>query len=180
MEKIAFLDRDGVIIYDYGYMHEPEKIKILPNAVKGLKELEKMGYSLVIITNQAGVARGYFSKETANDFHNIMLKMLKEQGVNITRTYFCFHHPDDNCNCRKPKIGMFEQVKADFKVNVAKSIMIGDKDGDIMFGNNCGLTTFLVKGDRYTCSVPAKYEVNNLLEVAKILSGFSDNPDIQI
>ena len=169
MQKIAFLDRDGVIIYDHGYMHDTEKITILPNVIEGLHELKKLGYLFIIISNQAGVGRNYFTKEAAEQFHSKVLQCLSDNNIEIGHSYFCYHIPTDNCECRKPNIGMFEQAAADFSVDIEKSIMVGDKDADTTFGNSANLKTFRIKGNQYPTTVQATHEVVDLLEVAQIL-----------
>lgn len=129
--KVIFLDRDGTINYDFGYVHEREKLVFLPNAIKGLKKLYDHGYILLIITNQSGIGRGYFSRDEYNNFTSYMLQILEKNGVKISKVYCCPHIDSDNCNCRKPKLGLFYQAIEEFNVDLEKSYSIGDKERDL-------------------------------------------------
>ena len=173
--EIIFLDRDGVIIKDTSYVHEVKDIEFLPNAIEGLLKLQQLGYEFIIVSNQAGVARGYYTLKDAEDFHEEVVRRLNAQGVSIKKSYLCPHHPDFTgpCNCRKPEVGFAQQAAREFGIQLEESLFIGDKDSDIQFVNNCGGTTFLTKSDQYQTAIKPDFMVYNLVEMCDILQGFS-------
>ncbi len=134
--KAVFLDRDGVINVDKGYLHKIEDVEFIEEFLPILSSYQKAGYLLIIITNQSGIARGYYS---GNDFHKLntwMLNSLAEKGIEITKTYFCPHHPSftGECNCRKPKPGMIIEAIKEYNIDPSISILIGNKKTDILAG----------------------------------------------
>lgn len=151
MEKIVFLDRDGTLNEEVHYLHRPEDLRLLPGVPAALRRLKEAGFKLVVVTNQAGVARGYYTEEDVKILHRYMNQCLKEQGAEIDAFYYCPHHPEHGigpykvkCNCRKPGTGMFEMADRDFHVDREHSYMIGDKLLDVEAGKNFGLTSILV------------------------------------
>ncbi|WP_457568529.1 D-glycero-alpha-D-manno-heptose-1,7-bisphosphate 7-phosphatase [Desulfurobacterium sp.] len=146
MQKAVFLDRDNTLIEDEGYIHEPEKVKLLPGVGEGLKVLKDAGFLLIVISNQSGIGRGYF---TEADFHAVNEKLnqlLKPYGTKIDDFFFCPHRPDEMCNCRKPKIELFLKAARKWNINLEESFMIGDKPSDIEAGINAGCReSFMVK-----------------------------------
>jgi D-glycero-D-manno-heptose 1,7-bisphosphate phosphatase len=151
MNKAIFLDRDGTINEDTGYTYKIEDLEFVNSAIIGLERMQKMGYGLIIITNQAGLAKGKFIEEDYFTFRNEMHKRLKENGIIINAEYFCPHHPEGtiekykiNCNCRKPKTGMLEQAARDFDLDLKNCWMIGDTHSDILAGKNAGCRTIQV------------------------------------
>ncbi len=169
-KQAIFLDRDGVIIRDKSYMHDPADIEFLPGAIEGLRALSPL--PLIILTNQSGIARGYFTLEQAWAFHNEVVRQLCEHGIVITKTYLCPHHPQftGECECRKPKPGLAREAAAELDIDLARSIMIGDRDADVELGKNMGARTVLVKSSMYEQTMPAHLVVENLSEVAAMLS----------
>lgn len=131
--KVLFLDRDGVINHDPGdYTKSLSEFKILPGVVEFLIQATKSGYSIVIITNQGGIAKGKYSFEDFFEIDNYLKSVLIDNGINYLETYFCPHHDIiSHCLCRKPKSGMVEKAVAKFNVDVEASIMIGDKWRDL-------------------------------------------------
>lgn len=137
-QKAIFLDRDGVINQEVNYLHKIEDFKFTDNCISALKILQSAGYKLFIVTNQAGIGRGYYSE---SDFHNLMNWVnaeLVKHGVHITDIEFCPHHPTEangiykrNCSCRKPKPGMLLNLIGKHNVDVSKSFMVGDKFSDL-------------------------------------------------
>ncbi len=170
-DKYIFLDRDGTIIKDKYHTYKVNDFELLPKAVSGLKKLQKLGYKFIIISNQAGVAKGLYSKKEALNFHNYFLIELKKRNVHITKSYFCFHKESDNCQCRKPKNSLALKAAEDFNINLSEAVIIGDKDCDIGLGRNCSGKTFRIKNSQYNTSVKADFEVNDLEEVYTILVG---------
>ncbi|MBM3308677.1 MAG: HAD family hydrolase, partial [Candidatus Altiarchaeales archaeon] len=109
MNKAVFLDRDGVLILDTSYPGDPEKIVFLSKIGEAVKKLNKKEYKVIVVSNQSGVARGYFPEENVGKIHERIKKKVAAAGGVIDAFYYCPHHPDDNCGCRKPKIGMLLQ-----------------------------------------------------------------------
>ncbi len=129
MQKRAlFIDRDGTINKDCPYCHDPKDMFIYDDAVEIMKEYKNKGYLIIIITNQSGINRGYFSDQEFHIFHDELLKRLEIRGVIIDKTYYCPHRPDENCRCRKPRLGMIEKAIKDFDIDLKNSIIIGDRD----------------------------------------------------
>jgi len=145
MKKAIFLDRDGTINYDKHYVHKIEDWEFIPGAVEGLKLLSDEGYLLIIITNQSGISRGYYTVKELDILHNYLIKHLKERDIHITKIYFCPHHPKDDCSCRKPAQGMINQAVKELDIDLGESFCIGDKTCDIKLGKDAGCTTILVK-----------------------------------
>ncbi len=168
MKTAVFIDRDGVITEDIGYVHKIEDFKLIPNAVEGLKLLED--YKLFIITNQSGIGRGYYKPEDFIDYNNRILRELKKYNINIKKTYYCPHKPEDNCECRKPKIKFLKEAEKEFSIDLKKSFVIGDKKADIKMGKNAGCRTILVltgNGLQTKDEVEADYFAKDLLDAAK-------------
>lgn len=151
MEKIVFLDRDGTLNEEVNYLHRPEDMHLLEGVQQALRRLKEAGFKLVVITNQAGVARGYYTEEDVKLLHGYMNEILSAEGARIDGFYYCPHHPvhgigsyKKDCSCRKPGIGMFLQAEKQFAVDKAHSYMIGDKLLDTQAGKNYGVTSILV------------------------------------
>ena len=130
MDRIVFLDRDGTINEEVEYLHRPEDLVILPGVPKALRRLREQGFKLVVVTNQAGVARGYYKEEDVKSLHEYLNSLLSKEGAFIDRFYYCPHHPvygigeyGRECHCRKPETGMFEMAEASYPVD--KSQLFG-------------------------------------------------------
>lgn len=140
LTKAIFLDRDGTInVNGNGYIHKKEDFIYTDKAIAALQKLSKSDYKIIIITNQSGVGRGYFTKEDVENLHKLMIEQLDKKGIRIDRIYFCPHHPDDGCDCRKPKIGMLMQAVKDFDISLNDSWMIGDDERDIIMSRDANL-----------------------------------------
>jgi len=145
--RAVFLDRDGTMNRDVPYCRRPEDFELFPNTARAIKRLNESGYKVIIITNQSGVARGYFTEETLARIHQKMLDQLAEGDAHIDGIYYCPHHPDDNCDCRKPKPKMVLQAAQEHDIDLHESFMVGDKPLDIQLGQNVGCRTVLVPSD---------------------------------
>jgi len=139
--KAAFLDRDGVINEDLGYVGSVERFEFKEGIFELLKLLRDLGYTLFVVTNQSGIARGYYSKEDFLRLSRWMREELLKEGIEIKDIAFCPHHPDitGECECRKPKPGMIFSLAKKYGVNLENSIMIGDSQSDIEACQNAGL-----------------------------------------
>jgi len=150
--KAVFLDRDGTISIEIGYIDNVELLELYQDSVAALIELRQMGYKLVVVSNQSGVAQGFFPESRVQEVNDRMVFLLKEQGVLIDGIYYCPHLPNGvipeyaiECNCRKPAPGMIKRAEQELNIDLQHSILIGDKLSDIICGRNAGLKTILVR-----------------------------------
>jgi UDP-glucose 4-epimerase len=137
-QRAVFLDRDGTINEDPGYLSDPSMVKLLPGVGEALAKLKKAGFLLIVVSNQSGVARGLISLEKLALIHQRMDELLAPFGVKIDHYEFCTHHPDEQCECRKPKPRMILESGARWGVDFSKSYMVGDRDTDIGAGISAG------------------------------------------
>jgi D-glycero-D-manno-heptose 1,7-bisphosphate phosphatase len=147
MKKAVFLDRDGVINSDKDlyYVTRPEEFVINPGVAEFLAEMHSMGYLIIIITNQGGIARGLYNFQTITEIHNLLLEHLKKQNVPITEIYYCPHHPDfGNCICRKPDSLLIEKAIARFGIDAEHSFFVGDREGDMEAARKAGIKAIKV------------------------------------
>ena len=151
MRKAAFIDRDGTINVDNGYIYRKEDFNYLDGAIDGLLHLQSLGYCLVIITNQSGIARGYYTEKQYFFLTEWLIEDLKKKGIYILNSYYCPHLPCApiakyavNCDCRKPKLGLFYKAQKDLNLNLDQSIAIGDKIRDLSICRNTTCRGFLI------------------------------------
>lgn len=140
----VFLDRDGTITEDVHYCRRPEDVALLPDVGKAIALLNRAGMTVVIVTNQSGIARGYFDWGTLEAIHKELRRVLTHEHARVDAIYVCPHHPDDGCACRKPRPGLLLRAAADLNLELSSSYMVGDQHGDILAGQACGCTTVLV------------------------------------
>lgn len=140
----VFLDRDGTINEEVGYLNHLSRLKILPGVPKALKMLQEAGFKLFVVTNQSGPARGYFPQELVEEVHKELLRRLKHFGVRIEEILVCLHHPEENCSCRKPKTGLLEIAFSKYPLDKKNSFVIGDRLIDVELAKNYGLKGILV------------------------------------
>ena len=138
-KKALFLDRDGVINEDAGYVYRREDFVFKEDIFTALREFAKAGYALVVVTNQSGIGRGYYTLEQFDELCGFMLGEFEKEGVKIEKIYFCPHAPEADCLCRKPKPGMLIKAANELNIDLARSIMIGDKDSDVQAGQSAGV-----------------------------------------
>ncbi|HEY95390.1 MAG TPA: HAD family hydrolase [Dehalococcoidia bacterium] len=165
--KAVFLDRDGVICRDVNYCSRPEDLKLLPTVPQAIKLLNDHNYLTIVITNQSGIARGYFTHKILSDIHNKMIDEFARFNARIDDIRYCPHHPDEGCNCRKPGTALFEQAIQKHAINTKASFMIGDEQKDIDAGRAMGCRTVLVTNSvthKKECLLRADYTALNLLD----------------
>jgi D-glycero-D-manno-heptose 1,7-bisphosphate phosphatase len=175
--KAIFLDRDGTITNSGDHIYKIEDLVFLPRVIEGLKKLQETGYKFIIVTNQAGIAKGLFSENEYFAFRNELYKRLDEQGILIDAEYFCPHHINGvigkykfDCNCRKPKTGMLEQAAKDFDLNLAECWMIGDNPSDLLAGKKAGCRTIhVLTGEEKKPVIYADFEAKDLVEAANCI-----------
>ena len=163
--KVAFLDRDGTINKDYPdeKWSEISRPELLKDSIEGLKELQKMGYKLIIVTNQYIIADGIITLEQYYRFNNTLIKILKRYGIDILKTYFCPHNDSDNCTCKKPKTGLIDMALKDFDIDIKNSIYIGDSLSDYELSKKFNLNFYGIRG----INNDEIFKYSNLREVAK-------------
>jgi len=164
--KAVFLDRDGTIIKDVHYLSKLEDVKLMPLAKEGLELMKECGYKLIVVTNQSGVGRGYFTEEFVIRTHEVINDLV---GGLIDKFYFCPHRPEDNCSCRKPNTGMIDKAVKEFNINKTKSYIVGDKETDVELGLNAGITPLLVisrENEHLLANTKAEAFFSNIYEVA--------------
>jgi D-glycero-D-manno-heptose 1,7-bisphosphate phosphatase len=147
----AFLDRDGVLNVDHGYVHRTEQLEWIAGAPESVRLLNEAGYYVLVITNQSGVARGFFDEAAVKSFHAHMQNVLAGKGAHIDAFYYCPHHPEGTvkafamaCSCRKPRTGMLEQAAREWPIDVSRSFFIGDNDADM-----AAAAAFKVRGIKF-------------------------------
>ena len=169
LSPAVFLDRDGTIMRDCDYLSDPEGIEIFDGAADALRRLKAAGFKIIIITNQSGIGRGYF---TVEEYRAVEHEVDQRLGPGIIdATYFCPDHPDADSTCRKPKPGMILDAQRDHGIDLARSFMIGDKLIDAQCGRNAGVRTLLVPTgmEKRDGRSDADWEVANLTEAAEVI-----------
>ncbi|MFA5804240.1 MAG: HAD family hydrolase [Melioribacteraceae bacterium] len=147
-----FLDRDGTINHDYGYVKDPSQIILLPGVSKGIKKLkDEFGFKAIVISNQAGVSKGLMTSKDVDSVNDRVNELLKNEGTGIDAFFYCPFHPDldppEKSNCRKPSPFMIVQAAEEHEIDLSKSYMIGDKASDIESGINAGVKTILLNNE---------------------------------
>ncbi len=172
-----FMDRDGTITEEMGYLKDPQKLRLIPRSAGAIKLLNERRIPVIVVSNQSGVARGYFTEETVKKTNRKFKGLLKEKVAYLDGIYYCPHHPEfgpprykKNCNCRKPKPGMLEKAARRFNLDLKKSYVIGDKVEDIELARNVGAKGILVLtgyGERSKKKVKSDYVAKNLYQAAE-------------
>jgi D,D-heptose 1,7-bisphosphate phosphatase len=149
--RVVFLDRDGTLCEEVGYLSSVEQMRLIPRSGEAVRLLNQKGYKVVVITNQAGVARGFFPEAVLEGLHAEMVRQLREEGAYLDGIYYCPHHPSDGfppyrqeCNCRKPATGLLERAAADLNLDLLSGYMIGDHFSDVECGQRVGAETVLL------------------------------------
>lgn len=143
--RAALLDRDGTLIVERHYLSDPEAVELLPGAAAGLREMRRLGFRLVVVTNQSGLSRGYFDAEGLTAIHARLEDLLAAQGVTLDGIYVCPHLPEQGCACRKPAPGLVLRAATDLGFDPTASIVVGDKPCDVDLGEAVGARPFLVR-----------------------------------
>jgi D-glycero-D-manno-heptose 1,7-bisphosphate phosphatase len=152
MKRAVFFDRDGTINVEVGYLNDLKQLELITGAGAALNRLNKAGILVVLVTNQSGVARGFFTEDFVRKTHALLADMLRKEGARLDGIYYCPHHPKSGnapyvraCDCRKPGIGMLEQAARELDVDLARSFVVGDKWSDVELGQRAGAVSILVE-----------------------------------
>ena len=170
--KVVFLDRDGVINEEFGYLHKIKDFKFIDGVIDSCSYFLSLGYEIIVVTNQSGIGRGLYKEDDFHILNEWMLGKFQQKGVRLLDVFFCPHEPDDNCYCRKPKPGLFIDAKEKYDIDMNKSWMIGDKEADIEAANNAGISqTILVRSGHKINEekTNASYTFDSILNAKKIL-----------
>jgi D-glycero-D-manno-heptose 1,7-bisphosphate phosphatase len=177
----VFLDRDGTIIEDVGYLHDVSQIDLLPWSADAIRQLNDAGFAVVVVTNQSGVGRGYFDEDHVVATHTVLDDTLTRAGARVAGYYYCPHHPDSpdaryavTCDCRKPAPGMLRRAAAELGLDLSRSWMVGDWWRDVQAGADAGVRTILIRTGRSVAHRPTPPDaprpdaiLNNLMEAAE-------------
>ena len=170
MEKYIFLDRDGTINVEKHYLHKLEDFEYENGVLEALEGLQKLGYKFIIVTNQAGIAKGYYTESDYLILEEFIENDLREKGIIIQKTYHCPHHPQGkipynvNCDCRKPKTGMFLEAIEEFDIDIENSYMVGDRFTDLKPADELGIYPVLIKTGYGTDQLNSLVESNENIE----------------
>ncbi|BCD62727.1 D-glycero-D-manno-heptose 1,7-bisphosphate phosphatase [Nitratiruptor sp. YY08-26] len=148
MQRALFLDRDGVINEDTGYVGKIENFHFIDGVFEALKKAQKRGFLLIVITNQSGIGRGYYTLQDFQELSNYMVEELRKRGIEITDIFFCPHAPEENCSCRKPKPAMILEAAKKHNIDLQRSFMVGDKQSDIEAARNAGVGKAILLCDK--------------------------------
>ncbi|HRZ87350.1 MAG TPA: HAD family hydrolase [bacterium] len=143
-DRAVFLDRDGTINVDYGYVGKTDTFTFLPRVREALVLLQGRGFKLFVISNQSGVNRGYYTHEDLQAVHDKMVSELGRSGVTFSDVFYCVHRPDEKCECRKPSPKAVRDIAARFGIDLRRSYFVGDRETDIQTGKNAGTRTVLL------------------------------------
>ncbi|MEA3330240.1 MAG: D-glycero-beta-D-manno-heptose 1,7-bisphosphate 7-phosphatase [Campylobacterota bacterium] len=170
MKKALFLDRDGVVNIEKDYLYKIKDFEFIDGIFELCKYYQNIGYDIFIVTNQSGIARGYYSEDDFSILNSWMRNEFLKNSIEIKKVYYCPHHPDisGECSCRKPHAGMLLEAKKDFNIDLENSILVGDKERDIEAGLNAGLKeTYLFDELKIIQSSKATKIVTKLQEIWK-------------
>lgn len=179
------MDRDGTVSEEVGYVNHPSRFRVFPYSADAIKLLNDNGWLAILVTNQAGVARGYFAENVIVEVHEQLTRTLENASAKLDAIYYCAHHPSVgeppyrlDCDCRKPKTGLIDRANADFEIDLERSWMVGDRYGDIELARNAGLhSAFVLSGygrgeweyQRGTWKHEPEVVADTLLDVARII-----------
>ena len=161
------MDRDGTINRDMHYSADVSRLRVFKNAATAIKKLNDAGYKVIVISNQSGIARRYFKKKDVEKLNKIIIDRLGKRKAKIDAVYFCPHHPDENCSCRKPKSGMILKAKKDFNLDIKNSYMVGDMQSDIDLAKNVGAKSVFVLTGAGIDVKGADYTAKDILDAAE-------------
>ena len=172
MRRFALLDRDGTVNIDKHYLSDPDQLELIPGSGQAIARLNQAGWGVVVVTNQSGVARGYFDLASVDAVNDRLIQLLAEHGARIDGIEICPHGPQDDCRCRKPLPGMIESAVKKLGFDPKSAVMVGDKEADVGLGHAVGATSFLVRtghGRKDEPGTQADYVVDDLAAAVDII-----------
>lgn len=176
--KVLFLDRDGVVNVDHGYLYEPEKFEFIDGVFAGCQKFQQAGFKIIIITNQSGIGRGYYTEQDFTNLSSWMVAQFAKNDIDILHVFFCPHHPEKakppylkNCDCRKPAPGMLLNAKRQYQIDMEQSIMVGDKGSDMNAAVNAGV------GKKFLVTSGQHLSANDLALADKVFSNLEQLAD---
>jgi D-glycero-D-manno-heptose 1,7-bisphosphate phosphatase len=185
--RAVFLDRDGTMTLDVHYCSRPEDLRLFSETGKAVKVLNEFGYKVIVITNQSGIGRGYFTEETLLKIHEKMTHLLAKEGGNLDGIYYCPHRPDENCDCRKPKPGLLLKAAGELDIDLSASWIIGDSLSDLEAARMCGCNSiFINRTNNKTSGLhqnePEKplYTITDLLQAIPLIVQFENQNHLSI
>lgn len=174
-KKALFLDRDGVINRDDGYVSTPGKFHFIDGIFDLCRHAQSKNYLVIVVTNQSGIARGFYSVDDFHTLNNWMLDQFKIRAINISHVYYCPHHPEgcvpeftQACNCRKPNPGLFTNAAADYHINLSQSVAVGDKERDLRAAYTAGVGTRILLTTGQICPI-AHHHVTSPTDIMKLI-----------
>jgi D-glycero-D-manno-heptose 1,7-bisphosphate phosphatase len=175
----VFLDRDGTVNIDRGYVYRPEDFEFIPGAEKAIARLNRRGFLVIVVSNQSGVARGYYTEENINDLQRYIDERLIEVGAHIDAYYYCPHYVQKNglrsrfaCDCRKPQIGLYHRAIKEWSVDKSRSWMVGDKLDDMQFARSANLRGILVGTGQIVTRPPNVNFVSSIVEAVDMILSY--------
>lgn len=172
MKRFVLIDRDGTINVEKHYLSDPDQLELYPGAAWAIRRLNALGLGVAVVTNQSGVARGYFDLARLDEIHTRLYALLEAEGAMVDGLYICPHGPEDDCTCRKPLPGMVEQAVAEHGFDPKQSFMIGDKEVDVEMGHAVGAVSLLVRtghGAKHVAGTKADYVVDDLAAAVRVI-----------
>lgn len=163
--RFVLIDRDGTINVEKHYLSDPDQLELYPGVGAAIRRLNRLDLGVAVVTNQSGVARGYFDLARLDEIHTRLFALLEGEGAAIDGIYICPHGPKDDCDCRKPLPGMVQQAALEHHFDPARSFMIGDKEVDVELGHAVGAVSILVRtghGGEYAVDTKADHVVDDL------------------
>ena len=169
MNKVLFLDRDGVINVDTGYVYEIDKFVFMPRIFELCNYFIEKKFKIIIVTNQSGIGRGYYDLRAFFKINDWMIKQFQNQGIEILDVFFCPHTPEENCDCRKPKSKLFNLAIQKYDIDTNNSWMIGDKESDIVAAKNVKISNTILITNRNEISIEVSHRVKKISEIFSLL-----------
>lgn len=166
-KRAVFLDRDGTINVDKHYLYKITDFEYLPGIIKALEMMQDKGLAIVIITNQSGISRGLYSEKDYETLNKWMIADLQNHGISIAATYHCPHGPEEQCNCRKPRLGLFTKAACDLDLDIDRSFVIGDKERDVEICKTSGARGFIIYSNQTKKDGNIEHIQGGLYEAAK-------------
>ena len=172
VQPAVFLDRDGTLNEDRGYVTTLDEFVLLPGVCEGIARLNECGFLVIVVTNQSAIARGFMTEKDLLRIHEHFAEQLHEAGAHVNGWYVCPHHPDDGCACRKPRPGMIHQAVKDFDLDVSRCFFVGDKVSDLQAAQASGVEGILVTTSPYAKQAKLAHQ-EGVLPIAYIADSFS-------